>query len=138
LRPVALLAPVSWHPQRPFDAELFAAELASARGRRDFLNFSVPRDDGKSTQCTLLRADVERVGAYLHVHIEADRFLHKMVRSLIGAAFDAARGAHPEYTSGGLVSAILENRFQGERFWAPPQGLSLAKVTYPDGYDAGE
>jgi tRNA pseudouridine38-40 synthase len=138
LRPVALLGPVSWHPAWPFDAETFANELAGALGRRDFLNFSVPRDDGKSTECHLLRAEVERAGAFLHVHIEADRFLHKMVRSLIGAAFDAARGAHPAHADGGLVAAILENRFEGERFWAPPQGLSLARVTYPDGYDAGE
>lgn len=138
LRPVALLAPVSWHPVWPFDEAVFAAELASAAGQHDFLNFSVPRDDGKPTGCHLLRADVERAGAFLHVHLEADRFLHKMVRSLIGAAFDAARGAHPRYTGGGLIAAILESRFEGERFWAPPQGLSLAKVTYPDGYDAGE
>jgi len=138
LRPVALLAPVSWHPQWPFDAAVFADELASALGRRDFLNFSVPRDDGKSTECHLMRAEVESAGAFLHVHIEADRFLHKMVRSLIGAAFDAARGAHPEFRDGGLVRAILESRFTGERFWAPPQGLSLAKVTYPDGYDGGD
>jgi tRNA pseudouridine38-40 synthase len=137
LRPVALLAPVSWHPVWPFDIDVFAAELNSALGRRDFLNFSVPRDDGKSTECHLLRADVERAGAFLHVHIEADRFLHKMVRSLIGASFDAARGAHPDFQTGGLVRAILENRFPGERFWAPPQGLSLEKVTYPDGYDGG-
>jgi tRNA pseudouridine38-40 synthase len=134
LRPVALLAPVSWHPAWPFDARLFAAELKSALGKRDFLNFSVPRDDGKSTLCDLLRADTERAGAFLHVHIEADRFLHKMVRSLIGAAFDVARGAH----ASGLVAAILENRFEGERFWAPPQGLSLEKVSYPDGYGADE
>lgn len=137
LRPVALFAPVSWHPMWPFDDAVFAAELAGALGQRDFLNFSVPRDDGKSTECHLLRTDVERAGAFLHVHIEADRFLHKMVRSLIGAAFDAARGAHPKYAGGGLVAAILDNRFAGERFWAPPHGLSLEKVKYPDGYDAG-
>jgi tRNA pseudouridine38-40 synthase len=134
LRPVALLAPISWHPAWPFDAGLFAAELRTALGRHDFLNFSVPRDDGKSTVCNLLRADAARAadeGPFLHVRIEADRFLHKMVRSLIGAAFDVGRGAHPP----GLIRAILENRFEGERFWAPPQGLCLEKVTYPDGYD---
>ena len=130
LRPVALLAPVSWHPVWPFDPSLFAAELRSARGRRDFLNFSVPRDDGKSTVCDLRRADVEREGAFLHVRIEADRFLHKMVRSLIGAAFDVARGAHAP----GLTEDILAGRFTGERFWAPPHGLSLEGVDYPDGY----
>jgi tRNA pseudouridine38-40 synthase len=130
LRPVALLAPVSWHPVWPFDQGVFAEELRSALGRRDFLSFSVPRDDGKPTLCHLLRADTERAGAFLLVRIEADRFLHKMVRSLVGAALDAARGAHPP----GLTAAILENRFEGERFWAPPQGLCLEKVNYPDGY----
>lgn len=138
LRPVAMLASLSWCPAWRFDADVFTAELAAAVGRHDFLNFSVPRDDGKPTGCHLMRADVERAGAFLHVHLEADRFLHKMVRSLVGAAFDAARGAHPAYSSGGLVSAILASRFEGERFWAPPHGLSLEKVTYPDGYDGGE
>jgi tRNA pseudouridine38-40 synthase len=134
LRPVALLAPISWHPVWAFDAGLFGAELAGAIGSRDFLNFSVPRDDGKPTVCNLLRAEAARAGAFLHVRIEADRFLHKMVRSLVGAAFDVARGAHPP----GLIAAILENRFEGERFWAPPQGLCLEQVTYPDGYSAGD
>jgi tRNA pseudouridine38-40 synthase len=130
LRPVALLAPISWHPAWSFDAALFGAELASALGKHDFLNFSVPRDDGKSTLCNLRRAETTREGAFLHVHLEADRFLHKMVRSLIGAAFDVGRGAHAP----GLITAILENRFEGERFWAPPHGLCLTQVTYPDGY----
>lgn len=130
LRPVALLAHIAWHPAWPFDAGLYGAELAAAVGKRDFVSFSVPRNDGKSTVCNLFRADVEREGPYLHAWIEADRFLHKMVRSLVGAAFDVARGAHPP----GLVHSILDGRFAGERFWAPPHGLCLEKVTYPD-YD---
>jgi tRNA pseudouridine38-40 synthase len=133
LRPVALGADLSWLPPWPFDLELFVAELRSALGRHDFLNFSVPRDDGKSTECTLLVAEAEQDGTFLNVTVAADRFLHKMVRSLIGASLDAARGAHPP----GLVRAILEGRFSGERFWAPPQGLCLVKVAYPDGYDPG-
>ncbi len=130
LRPVALLDSISWHPAWAFDAGLFADELASAAGKHDFISFSVPRHDGKSTVCNLMRAEIKRVDHFLHVTIEADRFLHKMVRSLIGAAFDVARGAHPP----GLVRAILEGRFAGERYWAPPHGLSLEKVSYPD-YD---
>ena len=34
----------------------------------------------------------------------------------------------------GLIRAILEERFDGERFWAPPRGLCLEKVRYPE-YD---
>ncbi len=128
LRPVALMRELSWYPGFPIDLELFRAELKKALGKHDFLNFSLPRNDGKSTLCLLTRAEVEREGFFLHVHVEADRFLHKMVRSLVGAGLEVARGAHPP----GLVESILEGRFQGSRLWAPPQGLCLEKVTYPD------
>jgi len=130
LRPVALLRDQSWAPGFPLDKEIFQSELSSALGRRDFTNFSLPRNDGKSTQCDLLRAEVVQLGDFLLVTVEADRFLHKMVRSLVGAAYDAARGVHPP----GLITSIFENRFQGERTWAPAHGLCLEKVTYPDGY----
>ena len=130
LRPVALLDPISWNPPWPFDPGLLTAELKTALGKHDFLSFSVPRNDGKSTLCDLNRVESTRAGAILEVRIRADRFLHKMVRSLIGASFDVARGAHAP----GLIRAILEDRFDGERFWAPPRGLCLEKVGYP-GYD---
>ncbi len=131
LRPVALLRELSWQAGFPLDLDRFRGELRRALGKRNFLNFSVPRNDGKSTQCNLIRADVETEGVFLHARLEADRFLHKMVRSLVGAAFEVARGAHAP----GLIDSILEGRFSGERLWAPAQGLCLEKVNYPD-YDA--
>jgi tRNA pseudouridine38-40 synthase len=130
LRPVALLDPVSWNPPWPFDPELFVAELKTALGKHDFLSFSVPRNDGKPTLCDVNLVQATRAGAFLEARIRADRFLHKMVRSLIGASFDVARGAQAP----GLIRAVLEGRFDGERFWAPPRGLCLEKVGYP-GYD---
>ncbi len=128
LRPVALLHALSWHPGYPLNLELLQAELQSALGKHDFVHFSVPRHDGKSTQCNLLRAEARQDGAFLDIHVEADRFLHKMVRSLVGAAVEVARGAHPP----GLIRAVLEGRFQGTRIWAPPRGLCLEKVKYSD------
>jgi tRNA pseudouridine38-40 synthase len=131
LRPVALLREISWHPGIRPDPDRFAAELSQARGKHDFLNFSIPREDGKSTECRLLATEVLCAGAFLEVRVEADRFLHKMVRSLVGACYDVARGAQAP----GLVPAILAGTFQGERTWAPARGLCLEKVAYPD-YDA--
>lgn len=130
LRPVALLQDLSWHPGFLMDLNLFTSELRSAIGDRDFSNFSVPRNDGKSTRCHLIRVETSREGDFFLIRVEANRFLHKMVRSLVGAGFDVARGAHEP----GLTVAILEGRFRGSRMWAPPQGLCLEKVTYPD-YD---
>jgi tRNA pseudouridine38-40 synthase len=131
LRPVALLDGISWHPNATFDPELLTAELKTSLGKYDFLSFSIPRHDGKSTLCEVQRVDSVRAGAILEVRIRADRFLHRMVRSLIGAAYDVARGAHAP----GLIRSVLEDRFNGERFWAPPRGLCLERVGYPD-YDA--
>jgi len=130
LRPVALFREVSWYPGFSMDLERFEAELQKTVGKHDFVNFSLPRDDGKTTMCEVLNTSLKQEGSFLHLRVEADRFLHKMVRSLVGACFDVARGVHPP----GLVDAILGGTFRESRMWAPPQGLCLEKVSYPDGY----
>jgi tRNA pseudouridine38-40 synthase len=128
LRPTALLGHMSWFPGIPMDADRFGSELAYAMGKHDFVNFSVPREDGKSTECEVLQAQVHIDEGFLIVTLEANRFLHKMVRSLVGASFDVARQALPR----GLVRDILGGNFKGERTWAPAKGLSLERVRYQD------
>lgn len=130
LRPVVMLRDWSWHPGVRMDLDRFQNELQSVLGDHDFVNFSVPRDDGRHTRCRLLRADFECKGRFLLIRVEADRFLHRMVRALIGTGFDVARGAQAP----GLARAILEGQFRGPHTWAPPQGLCLEKVQYSD-YD---
>jgi tRNA pseudouridine38-40 synthase len=133
LRPTALFHHMSWHPGFPLDLELFRAELRDVIGPHDFVNFSVPREDGKSTACEVLRAEAESDGTFLIVTLSANRFLHKMVRSIVGASFDVARKAQPP----GLIRRILAGEFGprgggGEWTWAPAQGLCLEKVAYGD------
>lgn len=138
-----------------FDPFLLAAELANAVGRNDFANFCIPRDDGKSTSCRVLRADVEerRTDGLFIVHLEADRFLHRMVRALVGAAFEVARGR----LAPGLVAERLRTAAEtgtgpgasragteaprtgpgsqngdGPFYWMPAPGLCLEKVRYDD------
>ncbi len=128
LRPTALLGHMSWYTGYPLDVELLRSELADVIGPHDFINFSVPREDGKSTECDVLRAEVQSDEAFLTVTLEANRFLHRMVRSIVGAGFDVARGALPA----GLIRGILAGAFKGERTWAPAKGLCLERVSYPD------
>ncbi len=128
LRPTALLGGISWHPGMPMDLGLFRGALKDVVGQYDFVNFSVPRNDGKSTVCEVLRAEADADEAFLTVALEANRFLHKMVRSIVGACFDVARGALP----GSLMREILSGTYQGERTWAPAQGLCLEQVKYRD------
>jgi tRNA pseudouridine38-40 synthase len=130
LRPTALYAALSWHPGFPIEIDRFRAALEEVIGLHDFVNFSVPRDDGKGTDCEVLRAEASADAAFLEVTLEANRFLHKMVRSIVGAAFDVARGAIPS----GSLRCILDGTFRGERTWAPAHGLCLERVAYAD-YD---
>ncbi len=130
LRPTALLGALAWHPGFPIDLDRFRDALSAVVGRHDFVNFCVPRDDGKGTECEVLRAEAKADAAFLEVTLEANRFLHKMVRSLVGAAFEVGRGALPE----GSMRLILEGAFRGERIWAPAHGLCLERVAYAD-YD---
>ena len=51
--------------------------------------------------------------AVITVVLSADRFLHKMVRSIVGACFDVARGARPP----GLAQGILDDTYRGEWTW---------------------
>jgi tRNA pseudouridine38-40 synthase len=130
-RPTALMGHLSWYPGFAVDPDRLRDELRSLEGAHNFVNFSVPRDDGKSTDCTLLRTDVIAEADFLTIVVEANRFLHKMVRSMVGAAFDVARGAKRP----GLLRSILDGSFGGpgeERTWAPAHGLCLEKVAYKD------
>ena len=60
--------------------------------------------------------------------IEADRFLHHMVRFLVGAMVDIALGRRPVSDFSRLLAAT-DNQAASPP--APPQGLYLVAVHYP-------
>lgn len=123
-----LMAGVSWHCPFHLDPEVFQEELLSAMGHHDFANFSVNRKDGKPTDCTLSQVRLERRSPYLIVHLQGDRFLHKMVRALVGAAGDVARGRFQK----GLIRSALSGRAPESWTWAESRGLCLESVIYED------
>ncbi len=129
LRPVALGREYGWECGRmALDPDLMAREATRFLGTHDFDDFSIPRHDGKSTECTLSEFRMERRGHELIWHIKGNRFLHRQVRSMVGMLFDVGRGRHPE----GSTDAVFAKTFKGERTWAPPQGLVLENVEYAD------
>ncbi|MBF0432278.1 MAG: tRNA pseudouridine(38-40) synthase TruA [Fibrobacteria bacterium] len=128
LRPTALYNPLVWFPRFPLDFNLLKGELEAVKGEHDFDAFSVSRNDGKPTNCVITRADVWADEKRIVIKIAGNRFLHKMVRSLVGACCDVARGKHQP----GLIQSVFDNSFKGEWTWAPPDGLCLKKVEYDD------
>ncbi len=66
----------------------------------------------------------------LVLDVEANRFLHHMVRFLVGTMLDVASGRRPHEEFSTLLDATANDEVSPP---APPEGLCLEQVTYPDG-----
>jgi tRNA pseudouridine38-40 synthase len=123
-----LETPNVWVPRMRCDLEAISEALSWFGGRHDFESFCIPRDDGRHTMCTLLLAQAVRTTDGVDLWIRGDRFLHRMVRSIVGFCVDVSRGH--------FQREHLERMLAGDRcdprFWAPPDGLTLERVGYPD------
>jgi len=120
--------PNVWHPRRRWNPDGLLEALSWFEGSHDFKSFCIPRDDGRHTMCTLLLARGVVVPNGVDLWIRGNRFLHRMVRSIVGFCLDASEGK--------MGRAEFDRMIGGEivepRFWAPPDGLTLERVGYPD------
>jgi tRNA pseudouridine38-40 synthase len=65
----------------------------------------------------------------LVMDIEANRFLHHMVRFLVGTMIDVASSRRPRSEFDALLLAEVNDDVSPP---APPEGLCLEAVSYPD------
>lgn len=103
-----------------------AAELFL--GRHDFASLASAGGSVKTTERTVLRSEVRWEDTTLVYEVEADGFLRKMVRSMVGALLAAGRGTHDLAALKGALGA------RDRRVWPPPaeaRGLILVCVKYP-------
>jgi tRNA pseudouridine38-40 synthase len=116
-------------PRGSVDLDLLRAAAARVPGKRDFASLGTAADPGEPTVCRLERLDVVASGGVLILEVSANRFLRKMVRTLVGALLEVARGKRPPEWIDELLSAR-------DRRAAPPpvpaRGLTLVGVDYPE------
>lgn len=122
-------APFCWSlGGRPLDVEAMRTTARLLVGRHDFRAFSAFSGvERRTTVRTLRRLDVLGRGRKLRIVAEADGFLYKMVRTLVGALVAVGQGKlRPEQ-----VAALLESRKRTHLVvTAPAQGLFLWRVEY--------
>jgi len=96
-------------------------------GKYDFSPFSVRGSSRKNKQCTVRDFKIRKVKNLYILQIEADYFLYKMVRRIVGALIEVGKGKiEPEY-----IKALLNGKASTLRAQtAPPHGLFLIKVKY--------
>ncbi|MBD09007.1 MAG: tRNA pseudouridine(38-40) synthase TruA [Gammaproteobacteria bacterium] len=128
----ALLRHRTWWLRKKLDNNSMISAASRLLGEHDFSAFRASSCQSYSPIRRLVSVEINRVGDLLHLEFTANAFLQHMVRNLVGVLAEIGSGkASPNWAEEVLNS---RDRTKGG-VTAPPQGLSLIGVTYPDRYD---
>ncbi len=123
----ALLRNYSWSLNYALDIEAMKQTSSLVVGERDFTSFCKNEADVKHYICNVYSASWTFEGSMLEFEIKANRFLHGMVRALVGTMVDIGRG----YRSLASFQQILSAKDRAAAgMAAPPQGLFLEYIEY--------
>lgn len=116
----------SLHVATPLDVEAMQRAARSLVGEHDFATFGRSLQ-GRSTVRRVLTAEWDGGSTWLTFDIEANAFLYRMVRSIVGTLLQVGRGTMSveEFVS---ALAACDRSMAGPT--APPQGLCLMEVKY--------
>jgi tRNA pseudouridine38-40 synthase len=127
----ALMRNRVWRVAVPLDVDAMSAAAGYLVGTHDFAAFTAPSEAvRRSTRRVVTRAEWSKTGSLLRFDIEANAFLRRMVRRLVGALVEVGRGRRTEAEFRALVTGAEPGAATAT---APAQGLCLIKVRYENG-----
>lgn len=125
----------AWHRPMGVDAEALAAALAVYEGEHDFRRFAARRGNEPEPPPadyylrTIYSATVAEEGEMLRLRFHGNGFMYRMVRLLVGTAHQVAAG---RMSRDALAAMLAEPLGDKTRHCAPPEGLYLKHVIYPE------
>ena len=128
-------AATSWHVPRPLELSLLRLGCDGLIGEHDFTSFCrKPPPLASGAPRSLVRRVVDArwhdLGdGVLRFDIEASAFCHQMVRSIVGTLVAMGEG---RVRPGEMLGIIAARDRQGVPQLAPPHGLCLWAVRYPE------
>lgn len=129
-RPCPLESRYGWYILRPIAPALLKEALKIFIGTHDFRSFSTGNERGEDTVRCIDSIEVHHEKDTLCIVVKGQKFLHHMVRRIVGAACDVA--SRPDFSIGYLIR-ILEEKNPRQRLTnAPAQGLTLESITYKE------
>lgn len=128
VRPTFLAGRVSWD-YRPLDGQRMAEAGAYLIGEHDFSSYRALACQAKSPVRTVHRLDVTRQNDLIFIDIEANAFLHHMVRNIAGVLMAVGAGEREPVWAREVLE--MRDRTLGG-VTAPPHGLYLMEVGYPE------
>lgn len=129
-RPAAYCNLVTWVHQ-PLDETRMQLAAESLLGKHDFTSFQSTACQAKSPIRNVSSVNLYRVNDFIVFEIEANAFLHRMVRNIVGVLIKI--GSHEADTSW-LVEVLAEKDRIKAAKTAAPDGLYLVAVQYPEIY----
>lgn len=118
----------SWRIPRPLELSVAQEAAQCILGVHDFTGFCRAASRRESMRCTVHHSYWEQTGEGFAYHVTANRFLHGMVRLLVGTMVEISWGRWPVARMGEIIAA-KDVRLCG--MIAPPHGLTLARIDYP-------
>jgi tRNA pseudouridine38-40 synthase len=114
------------HIAGPLDVMSMNAAAAMLVGEHDFAAFGSPTA-GEVTVRRMWRAQVSAAPPFIRVELEANGFLYRMVRSIVGTLLAVGRGSMTLDEFRGVLESRDRSRAEAG---APAHGLCLTHVSY--------
>ncbi len=130
VRPGIQRGQVSW-TFRPLDENRMHRAAQALTGEHDFSSFRAAGCQSRTPVRFLERISVTRKRNFVVIDVQANAFLHHMVRNIAGALMAVGSGKQPEEWIHEILAA-KDRTVAGVT--APPHGLYLVDVGYPEEY----
>lgn len=120
----------SWHYYyAPLDESVMQAALEPLLGKHHLAAFHRAGSARSHSWVEVQAAECHRSGSLIHIEIQANGFLYGMVRLLMGMLVQVGSG---QLSLEDFTDIWKEQRREKVKYAAPPQGLCLLRVGYPD------
>jgi len=114
--------------RRALDAEAMHRAAQALVGELDFSSFRTVHCQAPHARRDLQHIGVRREGEVVVVDVQANAFLHHMVRNIVGSLLEVGDGSRPEH----WIAEVLEARDRRRAGpTAPPGGLVFLGPLYP-------
>lgn len=125
--PSALLKNYTYFYSCPLNIRLMRKEAKALLGRHNFKSFQASDKEERPSVRTIKKLNIVKRGNLINIYIEADGFLYKMVRNIVGSLLEIGRG---RFAQGSLakILAAKDRKLSGPL--VPARGLCLIKVKY--------
>lgn len=116
-----------WQIYQPLDVDVMKTCADLFIGEHDFTSFCSAQAEVDHKRCIITKSEWQQNGHILTYNIHGNRFLHSMVRSLVGTMVEAGKGRFSVDDVRDMLNSMDRN---SGAVTAPPQGLTLMHVKY--------